>query len=207
MWLVTARPAIVRYALEILDFNICIFLDGDTYTYNSFASLEEILAKGASIVVTPHILSPLPNDNKAPSITDISLMGNYNSGVFASSKKGLKFVKWWESQTKLYPIILKHQGIAAEQGWLRFAGDFDENCVIFRDKGYNAAYWNIAQRNLKLSGDVYYTDNDRLTIMHFSGLRKETAVENMSIYQNRYKLQKDGILYKLYDDYKKLIWG
>ena len=34
LWLVTGRPSIIRYTLENLDYDSCIFIDGDTYTYN-----------------------------------------------------------------------------------------------------------------------------------------------------------------------------
>jgi lipopolysaccharide biosynthesis glycosyltransferase len=206
-WLVSGRPAIVRYVLQELNFDSCIFIDGDTYTFNSYEKIQDTLNNGASIVVTPHILQPIPNDGHAPPINDFCLMGNYNSGVFASSKKGIKFVTWWEQQTKLYPYMYKQNGIAAEQGWLRFAGDFDDDTKIFRNVGYNVAYWNIAQRNLNKKNNIYFCGDEKLTIMHFSGLKKETPPENLSVYQNRYKLKKDSVIYDLFSDYKKLVWG
>ena len=43
LWLVTARPSIVRYTLEKLNFDSCIFIDGDTYTYNSYEKLQKLL--------------------------------------------------------------------------------------------------------------------------------------------------------------------
>lgn len=207
IWLVAGRPAIIRYTLQNLNFDSCIFIDGDTYTYNSYEELQNLLDDEASLVVTPHILEPLPNDNLFPSINDICLMGNYNSGVFGASKKAIEFINWWENQTKKYPLMQKSIGIAAEQGWLRFAADFNKNTKIFTNKGYNVAYWNIAQRNINLKNNIFYADNDKLTIMHFSGLTKETKPENMSHYQNRYKLKEEGVIYKIFQDYKKLVWS
>ena len=169
--------------------------------------MQEELDNGSSIVVTPHLLNPLPNDGKSPPINDICLMGNYNSGVLGASKKGLSFIKWWENQTKLFPHIKKEIGIAAEQGWLRFAADFNNDTKIFRNKGYNIAYWNIAERNINIKDECLYADTDELCIMHFSGLTQQTKPENMSKYQNRYLLKQDGILYKIFNDYKKLVWG
>ena len=132
-WLVTARPAIIRYTLFNLNFDFCIFIDGDTYTYNSYLGLENLLIDGHSIVVTPHLLSPLPEDNKFPNMGSISLSGNYNSGVIGVSKKGLEFVNWWETQTKNIYITDLNRGYIAEQGWLRFAADFDDNTKIVKD--------------------------------------------------------------------------
>ena len=207
VWLVTGRPAIVKYALSELNYDYCIFIDGDTYTYNSFSKIEQLINNNYSLVVTPHNLIPLPNDNRFPSINDICLMGNYNSGFFVASKKSMDFINWWEMQTRKFPIMDKQNGIAAEQGWLRFAADFCEGTKILRDPSYNVAYWNVAQRDFNIKNNEYYVGDTRLTIMHFSGFQERTPPELMSRYQNRYKLEKTSPIYKIFQEYKNIIWN
>lgn len=205
-WIITGRTKIVKHTLQNLGFDSCILIDGDTYTYNSYTEIQKQL-DNASVLVIPHLLKPLPNDNLHPQIRMISLMGNYNSGIFAVSKSGMNFLNWWDTQTSIFPQISPQEGVAAEQGWLRFALDFDENAKVFRNPSYNVAYWNIKQRTLEKKNDSWYIDGEKLTIMHFSGLKKETPVSQMSVHQNRYILSQKEPAYEIFDAYKKLVWG
>lgn len=205
-WLIVGRVAIVEYALSKLNFETAIFIDGDTYSYNDYGELQEEI-NNHSIVVIPHITKPLPNDDRFPQNRIISLSGNYNTGVWAASKNGLDFIEWWRKNTALFPITNVGAGLVNEQGWLRFAGDFDDNTKIFRHPGFNVAYWNIKQRILQKKDNIYYIDNKKLSVMHFSGLKKEISPEQMSVFQNRYLLDKNDLVYEIYSNYYKLIWS
>lgn len=205
-WLLVGRVAVVEYALKNLHFDTAIFVDGDTYSYYDYNDLQ-VEAEDHSIVVIPHLTKPLPNDDKFPQNRVISLSGNYNTGVWAASKKGLDFLSWWKEQTRLFPITRPDAGLVNEQGWLRFAGDFDDNTKIFRHPGYNVAYWNIKQRALAKKDNHIIIDNKPLSIMHFSGLKKEIDPAQMSVFQNRYWLDENDIAYSLYNHYYHLIWG
>lgn len=205
-WLLIGRIAVIEYVLTVLGYDTAIFIDGDTYTYSSYESLQNV-TENHSIVVIPHITKPLPDDHYMPQNRIISLSGNYNTGVWSASKKGLNFLQWWKKQTTLFPILRPDVGLVNEQGWLRFAADFDENTKIFRHPAYNVAYWNIIQRSLSIEDNTILIDNYPLSIMHFSGLNKEVLPENMSIFQNRYLLDKNSIEYKIFNDYYNLIWN
>lgn len=205
-WLLVGRIALVEYVLQNMNFDTAIFVDGDTYSYNDYNDLQEA-ADNHSLVVIPHITKPLPNDDKFPQNRIISLSGNYNTGVWAASKKGLSFISWWKEQTSLFPITRPDAGLVNEQGWLRFAGDFDDNVKIFRHPGFNVAYWNIKQRNLEQKNNSIYIDGKKLSIMHFSGLKKEIHPSQMSVFQNRYLLENKDIAYNLYNSYYNLVWG
>lgn len=205
-WMIVGRVAILEFVITNLNFDTAILIDGDTYSYNTFSELQTD-CENHSIVVIPHITQPLPSDNKFPQNTTISLAGNYNAGIVGVSKTGLNFIRWWKNQTSLFPISRPEIGLANEQGWLRFAPDFDDNTKIFKHPGYNVAYWNIKQRNIELDNGIFKIDNHNLCIMHFSGLKKEMPPEAMSIFQNRYILSKDDLAYQIFADYKSLIWG
>lgn len=205
-WLLIGRIRIVEYVLQELNFDTVIFIDGDTYTYHDYEDLQDT-AQNHSLVVIPHLTTPLPNDNKFPQNRIICLSGNYNTGVWAASKKGLNFIKWWKEQTILFPITKPEAGFVNEQGWLRFAADFDDNVKVFRHPGYNVAYWNIKQRDIIIQNSKLYIDQKPLAVIHFSGLKKEISPAQMSVFQNRYILNTDDIVYKLYNDYYNLIWN
>lgn len=205
-WLLVGRIGIVEEALSNLSFDTAIFVDGDTLSYSSYEELQHY-TENHSVVVIPHITRPLPEDNKYPQNRTISLSGNYNTGVWSASKKGLNFVKWWKQQTTILPITQPEHGLVAEQGWLRFAGDFDDNTKILRHPGYNVAYWNVKQRNVTQDGDRWLIDGENLVIFHFSGFNKGMNPAQMSIFQNRYWLKRDDPVYIIYNDYHNLVWN
>jgi hypothetical protein len=206
-WIVISRVGILEHTLTKLDFDSCVFVDGDTYTYNNYTDIQNELDSGASLVVIPHILKPLPEDNLFPQTRTMCFAGNYNSGFLGASKKGIEFIRWWKFQTSLFPQSAPESGLAAEQGWLRFAGDFDDNVKIFRNPGYNVAYWNIKERNIEIINDQIIIDGHNLVSIHFSGLKKDIPPERMSIFQNRHILLSNDIVYKLYKDYHNTIWN
>ena len=206
IWMVVGRIGIVEYCLKELGYHSCIFVDGDTYTYNNYTDFQTELDNGYSLVVIPHLLKPLPEDEKYPQNRTICLAGNYNSGFFGATQKSLPFLEWWKYQTSLYPAPMPEAGLASEQGWLRFAVDFDDNVKVFKHPGYNVAYWNIKQRKLEIIDDEWTIDNHKLCLVHFSGFRQELDPSQMSIFQNRYLLDKQDPVYSIFNSYKKLVW-
>ena len=204
-WLLVGRVAVVELALEALGFDTAIFVDGDTYSYNSYNELQEEAEKH-SLVVIPHITSPLPIDEFFPQNLTIAIAGNYNTGVWAASKEGLNFIRWWRSTTAMFPITRPDLGLVAEQGWLRFANDFEDNIKVFRHPGYNVAYWNIKHRIVEKRNDIWHINDKKLAIMHYSGLKKDIDPSSMSVFQNRFALDSKDPVYELYKNYYDLVW-
>ena len=83
----------------------------------------------------------------------------------------------------------------------------DDNTKIFRHPGYNVAYWNVKQRDVYIENDILKIDNQNLCIIHYSGFKINVPPEYMSVFQNRYVLEKNDIVYSLFRDYYDLIWG
>lgn len=206
-WMTIGRIAIVEHILKRLSYESCIFIDGDTYTYNDYSDFQYELNKNYSMVLIPHLTKPLPEDDLYPQNRTICLAGNYNSGFFGANKKSIPFLEWWRYVTSLYPKPIPQAGLAGEQGWLRFAGDFMDDIKIFRHPGYNVAYWNIKQRHVEAKNNELFIDDQKLAIIHFSGLKQDVLPEHMSIFQNRFILEKNDIIYKLYHDYHSTVWG
>lgn len=205
-WLLVGRIAIVEFAIGHLKYSSAIFIDGDTYSYNSFDNLQTE-TENHDLVIIPHITEPLPEDNFFPQNRTISFAGNYNTGVWSASEKSLPFLTWWKNQTAKYPVTRPEIGLIAEQGWLRFAPDFSDNVKILRHPGYNVAYWNIKQRFLQKIHETYYINDEKLCIIHFSGLNKDIDPAYMSKFQNRFVLESGDIVYELYRSYYDLVWG
>lgn len=116
--------------------------DGDIEFLASLEDLWDILT-GYNAYVTPHRIYPPPLDGKYPTIESLGLSGNYNSAVcgFRNTAESRSFVLWWLKQSCDFPEIDGERCRYAEQGWLRFIGDYLENVAIVRDQGVNFAWW------------------------------------------------------------------
>jgi len=215
IWGVVGRPRIMQYALEARGFDIAVFLDGDTYTYGPFVEVEREIAAGASMLVTPHTMVPYPDDGKWPRMQEcLNLAGNYNSGFFAATPAALPFIRWWGNQTAAYPQIDPAKHLYSEQSWLRYALDFDPRARLLRHPGYNVAFWNICDRDVKPiecwdHGGYpkdYTVNGDFLRVMHFAGgFKKDTPPERMTPYQDRHVLAPDDPRLQIYKDYQELL--
>ena len=205
-WLLVGRPAIIEFAISKLGFGAAMLIDGDTYTYNPFEAALKELAK-FSMLVVPHTMRPWPNDDRSPRMSQLNLMGNYNTGFFAANYRALQFMHWWTAQTREFPQIDLKSGFSGEQGWMRYAMDFDANATVFRNPGYNLAYWNVPDRCIKLVGDSYTVDDYPLVLAHFSGLLADTDTSKMSVHQDRHYLDRSGAAFKLYSNYQRLAFG
>ena len=204
-WLAVGQSGAMVRLLES-GYDQVVFVDSDTFTYGPYREVENSLGLGASILVTPHVTAPLPIERGSPCLVQIAKMGNYNAGFVAASTAGISFLKFVTEWTAAYNQIDSENYIAAEQGWLRFALDFDSRAHCFRHPGYNYAYWNCMQRPLTrtASGELLAAGRP-LRVAHFSGMTPDLNPNKMSRYQNRVRLEPKSLEYKLFADYQKLL--
>ena len=161
--------------------NHVMCLDGDTET---LAPLEDIwrILWSENAFVTPHRIEPVPRDGKKLCPEQFVQSGNYNSGFLGFSNTGStrRFIEWW-----LYES-LEHPANFAEQGWLRFIGDYLNRVKIVRDQGVNCAYWRYdTSDQFRKSGDnSWLFDGVPVRLFHYSGLDFNN-LEQVSQWQNR----------------------
>ncbi len=200
-WIPPCQPGAMLMLLE-QGYDSVLFVDSDTYTYGPYVEAQKCLDSGASILVTPHITSPLPlNEDLEPSIGQIARVGNYNGGFVGATRKGIPFLRFWYEATQKFSYMDAKNYIGGEQTGLRFALDFDDYARVFKHPGYNWAYWNATQRPLSMaqSGE-YLASNFPLRMVHFSGF--DGNIAKMSKYQNRDRLTPDSIEYQLFANYQ-----
>ena len=87
------------FAIHIFQATQCHSLfhfDTDILIFNSLGGLQNMLQE-QSILLTPHLMSPLPIDDKSPQEKVILRTGNYNAGFFAvnNDENGRAFLEWW----------------------------------------------------------------------------------------------------------------
>ncbi len=169
-----------------LGYEKIVVLDNDMDLYAPLDDLYAMLEQ-YNAIVTPHCLAPLPNDGQQPSNESIVLAGNYNAGFFAcrNTEETREFLKYWHAQTTLKPRLIPQEGHFAEQGWLRFIGDYMSGVKILRHPGYNVAYWNVHQRDLKRIDGKWKVGDATLFLYHFSGL-DFAHPEKLSVHQSRH---------------------
>lgn len=194
-----SRTLIIDYVLG-KGYSKLICLDGDMEVFANLEYIYDALDE-YDIVVTPHILKPLPRDGKLLRLEDICFSGSYNSAFFACSNRApaREFVEWWLKESLIHKEIDFSLCRFSEQGWLRFVADFVDKVWINREPGLNYAYWRYDGKNFGHDGETWTVENQKLKLFHYTGLQFDD-LSRISKWQNRY--QADPQLLRFLTDYK-----
>ena len=167
------------------DIKNVIYFDPDIIVFDSLAKLEHSLEQ-YSMVVTPHICSPI-NDDLNTKETDHLSTGLYNLGFIATSRSEAtyKMVDWWKDRLAKDCRIDLCNGLFVDQHWINFVPLFFLNDVLV-DKypGYNVAYSSLHERTVSQQNNKYFINGEPLIFFHYSGYELKKPNE-VSKYQNR----------------------
>src|SRR5688572_5575766 len=94
------KPLIFQYFLSKKDYDIVLYFDPDIKVYNKLDPVFEQL-KSCQIVLTPHILTPIPSDGFYPDDNAFLIYGIYNLGFLGvrKGKESAKMLEWWKNHT------------------------------------------------------------------------------------------------------------
>jgi hypothetical protein len=154
-------------------FDVAIYLDPDIQVFGPLNEVHGAIANGASAVLTPHILGPLP-DWGSPSEIEIMRSGIFNLGfaAFSAAEESLSFLGWWAKKLHAACLSEPEKGLFVDQRFMDFAPGFLKNLHILRHQGYNVAYWNLARRRLsQLENNTVEVNGQPLIFFHFSGVQ------------------------------------
>jgi len=151
------------------EFQNVIYLDPDICVYAALSDLYEKL-EIYPVLLTPHYTTPI---NDPQQEYDIGLMrfGSFNLGFYAvnNSAESIGFLNWWSERCFKLGFAESQFGLSVDQKWVSIAPCFFEHIKILFDLGLNMAFWNIHERSLSMSGDVYMVNNKYvLKFFHFS---------------------------------------
>lgn len=183
-----------------------VYVDPDICFYRRMHEVEQMLATGTDVVLTPHLLAPI-EDDKHPGELEIRQAGAYNLGFCAlrDSENTRAFVRWWQTKLTRDCISDLKSGLFVDQSWVDLVPGLFDNVGILRHPGYNVAYWNIAQRALSRNGEGGYDIGaDPLVFFHFSGLNPADP-SAFSIHQSRFTLSTVGLVRDLVDAYLRTV--
>jgi len=181
---------------EVLYFDPDIKVKGDLTPL--FESLDQ-----HNILLTPHLLEPL-EDEFRPSERSILLSGVYNLGFLGLrfNDQTLEFLEWWQKRLYSYCLHRISDGLFVDQRWMDLAPCLLSDVDVVRDPGCNVAYWNLANRYLVPGEQGWQVNGNPLRFFHFSGLVVDD-LEQISKYQDRYKLKDRAELRPLFKEYRQ----
>ena len=167
MELATAvKPALLQQLL--VDDDLACYIDPDIYVYGSFADVVEP-ARTAGIVLTPHVIEPIPRDGRHPTERIIMQSGIMNLGFIAVGRPAEGFLAWWRERLLVDAISAVELNLFTDQRWVDWVPALFDH-VISHDPGMNIAWWNIHERRMERNGDGGVLVNGRpLRFVHFSG--------------------------------------
>lgn len=162
------KPPFLRAMLARED--VACYIDPDIYVY---APIDEVVADAArehDIVLTPHVLSPVPRDGLDVSEQSLQLAGMFNLGFVAVGRGADPFLRWWGERLVTDAVIDFERGLFTDQRWVDWVPALFRHTVC-RDPGMNIAWWNAHERRVELAvGDGTPTvDGTLVRFVHYSG--------------------------------------
>jgi hypothetical protein len=153
------------------------YLDPDIKVYGGFTTLCEAM-ETHNLMLTPHILTPIPIDGRWPAERGFLKYGLYNLGFCAirANPEGCRAVDWWCDRLARDCRIDAGDGLFLDQLWMNLAPIFFKDVEICRHPGYNVAYWNLHERKLQCRDGIWYVNNHfPLVFYHFSQFQPEAS--------------------------------
>jgi len=178
------------------------YFDGDCLVLSSTDPLCAEL-DNADLLLTPHSLTPIPDDGATPRPLAILRAGAFNAGYMGvrHTEQGLFFVNWLSAMTLKYAKNQPKAGMCGDQKWLDLVPVLFRGLAICRHWGANVAYWNLHERSLSLDDRGYFRVNGQaLIFFHFSGYDPVQPLQ-LSKYQNRTRLVPGSALHELVRNY------
>ena len=198
------KPWFLRYMLDRVDDGTgVVYLDPDVWVTSPMVELQAALAEHP-IVLTPHLTTALPSDDRRPNELDILIAGTYNLGFVAlsASAEADELLTWWMRHLRRDCRMRPELGLFVDQRWIDLVPGFHERTHVLRLPSYNLAYWNLPTRTLAADGPGFSVDGLPLRFFHFSGYDPQSPRE-LSRHQNRISLATDPVARRLCDDYRR----
>lgn len=196
------KPMVFEHIFNAYNTEKVIYLDPDIYVYTTLIEIEEQLCSN-SILLTPHIFSPIPIDGKTPSENTFLNYGIYNLGFLALKKddNARQLLTWWKNITSKLCYIKPCQGIFVDQLPMNLVPLYFKGVKVLNDLGYNMAPWNLHERKITWENNVYKVNGIyELKFYHFSSFAVDQGELPLWHY-NRFILRDRIDLHEIYAKY------
>jgi len=198
------KPYLLDYLFRRYSIDKLLYLDPDILILNSLDGLGRSLEE-ATVLLTPHLLSPLPTDGRRQDDHDILQAGTYNLGFLGlrNSLESRRLLRWWSDKLYHHCLVSIENNLFVDQRWMDLVPGMFEGVRILREPGYNVAYWNLHERAVACT-DPLTVNGELLRFFHFSGFDPD-KLWIVSKYQDRYTQDDTGDARKLYSKYRDLL--
>jgi hypothetical protein len=161
-----------------------MYLDSDILVCHDLGELFDEM-QTYSIVLTPHLTSPVHFEDLELYEVSILHWGLYNSGFLGlkRSNETRAFVSWFKERLRWY-CFDDHPFLYVDQPWLNHVPLFFSNVLLLRKPNVNLAHWNLRGRHISKDISGYNVDGVPLQFAHFSGWDPATP-EHVSKYNPR----------------------
>ena len=195
----------LHYVLETYQPDILFFLDSDILVFDSFKCLEEHL-KEYSILLTPHITEPYPEDRLRPQEKEILKTGIFNGGFLGlrNDENSRALLDWLRPRMVDQCYERSKEGLNVDQKWLEFVPLYFQRVKTILHAGCNVAYWNLHQREIRKQGDKYFLNNEPLIFFHYSGYSVKHP-DQISRHQDRISFEGNAELRELFEFYHRTL--
>lgn len=202
--MVAMKPAVLRHLLEQGHESV-LFLDPDTLVT---ASLDPVLetVHSHAFTLTPHAGPALAAAANPQRERALLYAGIYNGGFVGVTNRDetLRFLHWWEGRLRTHCMESLKQGLHFDQRWLDLAPGFVGDLHLLRDPGCNAAYWNLADQEVRPMEDGLAIGGVPLRLFHFSGF-SPAAPERVTRHRPELTVDRLGPAGELYRRYALLL--
>lgn len=188
------------------DLTHLMYFDPDTFIYGNLCDIEDELNGDIEIILTPHILTPIPLDGKMPNEHLFLNFGTYNLGFIGikNPKNNMFFFKWWGERTYQMGFDRVSEGLFVDQLWMNFTPIFQNNVVVSKNFGLNMGPWNLHERYLTKNQKWVVNENTELVFYHFSNYKYDSP-EILANYYDRFTFCDRNDLAVLYKDYLDIL--
>jgi GT2 family glycosyltransferase len=197
------KPSLLRLLLDRYAEGAIVYFDPDILIMRPLDELIDSLAT-SKIVLTPHLLEPIPIDGLKPSEQDILQAGAYNLGFIAvtTSAETTEFLQWWEERLREGCFIQFSEGLMTDQKWIDLVPSLFP-ATILKDDTYNVAYWNVHSRTIERAAESFTVRDRPIAFFHFSGF-DPAHPEIFSKHQTRTRVECGTPLAELLEHYIRL---
>jgi hypothetical protein len=196
------KPYILAAALSGGEISSAHYIDADLRFFEPVDMLELAFGDG-DILLTPHYLSPFPDDGRKPHVLTLLRGGVFNAGYVGVKRSTLtdQFLEWWGNSVLAYGKNEPRNGTSGDQRWLDLVPALFPGCTIWRNPGANVGYWNLHERDLRLgTNGQLEVDGYPLIFFHFSGFDIKFP-EKLSKYQDRVDVSHRPVIAKMLAEY------
>jgi len=168
------KPVFLSYLGQFVE--SVIYLDCDIAVFSPMTEMLTLL-ENHSLVLIPHMLTPAPRPEQFwvhPTRADTFHAGLINAGCFgARLGECEQFLQDWEEMNFATGAFFDGAGSQTDQQHLNWALISVPNVCVLTDDRYNVAYWNLHERDLRVSasdqGSRFSVGGRPLAFFHFSG--------------------------------------